>query len=75
MRRTRSKGLYAKVRTGEIKNFTGVDDPYEKPEHAEMTIDTGQCSVQEAVDCIIEKLTLLGCIATQAETATDVVEA
>lgn len=69
------KGLYAKVRTGEIKNFTGVDDPYEKPEHAEMTIDTGQCSVQEAVDCIVEKLTLLGCINTQSETEKDVVEA
>jgi bifunctional enzyme CysN/CysC len=34
------KGLYAKARAGEIKGFTGIDDPYEAPEHPEITLDT-----------------------------------
>ena len=34
------KGLYAKARAGEIRQFTGIDDPYEAPEHPELTIDT-----------------------------------
>jgi sulfate adenylyltransferase len=34
------KGMYAKARRGEIKDFTGIDDPYEAPEHAELTLDT-----------------------------------
>ena len=35
-----SKGVYAKARRGEITGFTGIDDPYEAPEHAEITLDT-----------------------------------
>ena len=35
-----SKGMYAKARRGEIKGFTGIDDPYEAPEHPEITLDT-----------------------------------
>lgn len=35
-----TKGMYAKARLGEIKNFTGIDDPYEPPQHAELTLDT-----------------------------------
>jgi len=34
------KGLYAKARAGDIKNFTGIDSPYERPEHAEIVLDT-----------------------------------
>ncbi len=34
------KGLYARARRGEIRNFTGIDDPYEPPEHPELTLDT-----------------------------------
>ena len=34
------KGLYAKAQAGEIKNFTGIDSPYEVPEHAELTLKT-----------------------------------
>ena len=41
------KGLYKKARAGEIKNFTGIDDPYEAPENAELTIDTGTKSLDE----------------------------
>lgn len=45
------KGLYAKARKGEIKNFTGVSDPYEVPEHPEITLDTvnmtsSQCATE-----------------------------
>jgi len=35
-----SKGVYAKARRGEITGFTGIDDPYEAPEHSELTLDT-----------------------------------
>jgi adenylylsulfate kinase len=41
------KGLYKKARAGEIKNFTGIDDPYEAPVNPEMTIDTGAKSLEE----------------------------
>jgi bifunctional enzyme CysN/CysC len=41
------KGLYKKARAGEIKNFTGIDSPYELPENAEITIDTTQKTVEE----------------------------
>jgi len=50
------KGLYAKARRGEIKNFTGIDDPYEIPEHPELTIDTSQVSIEEAGDRVIQFL-------------------
>ncbi len=50
------KGLYAKARAGEIKNFTGIDDPYEEPEDAELTVDTSQSSLQAEVDAIIAYL-------------------
>ena len=42
-----TKGLYKKARAGEIKHFTGIDDPYEAPENAEMVIDTGAKSLEE----------------------------
>ena len=50
------KGLYAKARAGEIKNFTGIDDPYEEPEDAEMTVDTSTTTLEEEVDTIIAYL-------------------
>jgi adenylylsulfate kinase len=43
------KGLYARARRGEIRNFTGIDDPYEPPEHPEMTLDTRAFSVEACV--------------------------
>ena len=43
------KGLYAKSRRGEIKGFTGVDDPYEKPESPDLVIDTSRQTVLESV--------------------------
>lgn len=50
------KGLYAKARAGDLKNFTGIDSPYEAPENPEIHIDTTELSVDEAVDIIIKKL-------------------
>ncbi len=43
------KGLYKKARAGEIKGFTGIDDPYEKPERAEVVLETARFDV---VDCV-----------------------
>ena len=44
-----TKGLYAKARAGELKGFTGIDDPYEIPENCELSIDTTNISPEEAV--------------------------
>lgn len=57
------KGLYAKARKGEIKDFTGVSAPYEEPENAEVIVKTAETSVEEAVKQIfvyLEKNGLLG---------------
>lgn len=48
------KGLYKKARTGELKNFTGIDSPYEKPENAEIALNTHLQNLQECVQQIIE---------------------
>lgn len=50
------KGLYAKARAGLIKEFTGISDPYEAPEHAELVIDTRECTPIEAAQTIITRL-------------------
>ena len=56
------KGLYKKARAGEIKGFTGVDDPYEAPEHAEITVDSEHESIEESTDKIVRYLELKGLI-------------
>jgi adenylylsulfate kinase len=50
------KGLYAKARAGEIKGFTGVDDPYEAPESPEVVCRTDQETVEESARKVIDKL-------------------
>ena len=50
------KGLYARARRGEIRNFTGIDDPYEAPEHPELTLDTRALSVEQCVDRVLDRL-------------------
>lgn len=50
------KGLYKKARAGEIKGFTGIDDPYEAPEKPELVIKNGECTPQEAAAQVIEYL-------------------
>jgi len=56
------KGLYAKARAGIIKEFTGISDPYEEPENAEMVIDTREISPDQAAHRIVVKLESLGYI-------------
>jgi bifunctional enzyme CysN/CysC len=50
------KGLYAKARRGELKNFTGIDSAYERPENPELVLNTDQRSVDDCVDKIIERV-------------------
>jgi len=50
------KGLYAKARRGELANFTGIDSPYEAPESPELTINTVECSADEAADQVVAML-------------------
>lgn len=52
------KGLYKKVRSGEIKNFTGISDPYEVPDDFELTVNTKDSSLDECVKTIISKANL-----------------
>ena len=51
------KGLYAKARAGSIKNFTGIDAPYETPRHPEIHVNTDEMSAEEAADVIVAYLT------------------
>ncbi len=50
------KGLYKKARSGALKNFTGVDSPYEPPEHPEIRVNTVEMTVDEAADAIIRAI-------------------
>jgi len=60
------KGLYAKARAGIIKEFTGISDPYEAPEDAEITIDTADLTAEEAAQQIILHLEKEGYVAGKA---------
>jgi adenylylsulfate kinase len=61
------KGLYKKARAGEIKGFTGIDDPYEAPQKPELVIDTSKTSPQEAAVQLCELLEKAGNIPTLQE--------
>ena len=50
------KGLYKKARAGELKNFTGIDSPYEEPERPEIRIDTTAMTPEQAADLIVDKV-------------------
>lgn len=50
------KGLYAKARTGEIKNFTGISDPYEEPEKADIVLHTDKESSEESIEKVVSYL-------------------
>ncbi|MEP3231405.1 MAG: adenylyl-sulfate kinase, partial [Hyphomicrobiales bacterium] len=51
---------YKKARAGEIKNFTGIDSPYEAPDNPEITINTVDQTPEEAAEIIVKYLTLRG---------------
>jgi adenylylsulfate kinase len=70
------KGLYKKARAGEIKNFTGIDDPYEAPTNPELHLHTDRMTLEQEVDMIIDYLKKHGIIGTRHFTrAEDVSEA
>jgi bifunctional enzyme CysN/CysC len=56
------KGLYRKARAGQIKNFTGIDSAYERPESPELRLDTSQLSPEQASEAVIEHLRTAGII-------------
>ena len=64
------KGLYRKARQGELKNFTGIDSPYEIPERAEIHIDTAALSADEAAERIVAYIAAAG-VLTPAGRTTD----
>ena len=57
------KGLYKKARAGEIKNFTGIDDPYEAPAAPEIHLHTDQMSLEQEVDLLIAYMQERGILA------------
>lgn len=61
------KGLYKRARSGQLKGFTGIDDPYELPEDPEIRIDTATSSIQNSVDTIVSRLTEEGYLLPQAD--------
>ena len=65
------KGLYAKARRGELSGFTGIDDPYEPPDHPEITLDTINHTPQENADLIIEYLIQQGFIQVRQDLGQD----
>ena len=54
------KGLYKKARAGEIKGFTGIDDPYEAPEKAELILNSGEKTPEELADQVVAHLRRVG---------------
>lgn len=48
------KGLYKKARSGQLKNFTGIDSPYEQPQNAELTVNTVALTPEEAAERIVQ---------------------
>ncbi len=69
-----TKGLYAKARRGELKEFTGIDDPYEPPRHAEITLDTVRHTPEENARRILDHLIAQGFVKAHATTASNNVE-
>jgi bifunctional enzyme CysN/CysC len=59
------KGLYAKARAGQLKNFTGIDSPYERPEAPEIHVDTTNLSPEAAADLIVKALRDAGVLKAQ----------
>ena len=56
------KGLYKKARAGEIKNFTGIDDPYEEPLNAEIVLHSDNMTLEQEVDLLLQLLVERGII-------------
>jgi len=50
------KGLYKRARTGEVKSFTGISSPYERPSSPQITIATNQLSIEQSVDALLDQI-------------------
>ena len=61
------KGLYKKALAGQIKNFTGIDDPYEEPENPEIVVETDKLSIEECVERIMSYLEQRGLVPPKPE--------
>jgi len=61
-----TKGLYAKARAGEIKEFTGISSPYEAPEQPELKVDTGSSDLEACVNQVVHHLIQQGIIPAQS---------
>jgi bifunctional enzyme CysN/CysC len=60
------KGLYKKARRGDLKDFTGVDSPYEAPDHPEIRLDTTQLSPEASAATILNQLRATGMIGARS---------
>jgi bifunctional enzyme CysN/CysC len=60
------KGLYKKARRGDLKNFTGIDSPYEPPEHPEVRVDTTTLDPDVAADQVLDELRAMGVITLES---------
>lgn len=69
-----TKGLYQKARQGKIKGFTGIDQPYEKPEHPELVIKTVNSTVEESTMQVVEMLQENGIIPFDVQNTEEVLE-
>lgn len=65
------KGLYKKARAGEIKNFTGIDDPYEAPSRPEIHLNTDRMTLEEEVQAVVDYLLQEGIIRERYYTRAD----
>jgi bifunctional enzyme CysN/CysC len=54
------KGLYAKARRGELPHFTGIDSPYEEPQHPDLHLETATRTAEEAADLVVARLLAVG---------------
>lgn len=64
-----TKGMYARARSGQIKGFTGIDDPYEPPQHAEITLDTISNTPEENARLILNRLIEKGFVRAENDRA------
>jgi len=58
------KGLYRRARAGEVKQFTGIDSPYESPKNPELVVNTGATSLENSVSKVMDMLTIRGVVKT-----------
>ncbi|MBN1800593.1 MAG: adenylyl-sulfate kinase [Candidatus Lokiarchaeota archaeon] len=55
-----TKGMYARARAGEIKDFTGIDSPFEEPDNADIIVETDKQTIEESKNFILQKLNIMG---------------